>query len=422
MVVAPAVGGHLAEGKPEHGLCSLLDQGEEGVVERDPQDVVVARGHEGEGGDHVEIFIREQGLEDAFHALHKPGAGDVQGVVGLREVGQQGFQRGFRGLGQRRHLDAQPGALIGVQAAQAPREGADAEPGPAGQGAQGEHGRGLDQLLDALGTDDPVLAEEPVHGRVVAGHGPGVGPGRHHAPLGAADLQKDDGYPPAGRLARDLGHAAGIAEAFHEPGDDPGAAVVDEVVHAVFCRDDRLVARGGVQGDAQAPHEELAGDHLAGGAALADQADRPGAGLAVYRPAGEHVEVLGEVHEAQAVGTQEQDIVLPAEASELLLPGLAPGPGLGIARGDEQDVLDALAKELFHRAGHEIAPHHDHGEIRRALGQGVDGGYGLYPGHLGGPRVDRNEAPVCAATFSIAEQVAKPLVLVRCPDHRNAAG
>ena len=148
----------------------------------------------------------------------------------------------------------------------------------------------------------------------------------------------------------------------------------------------------------------------------------PGAQLAFHGPAGEHVHLIREVHEAQAVGAHEQDVVLPAEALELFLLLLTFFARLREPRRDEQDVPYSLVQQLLHRGEHGAAPDHDHREIDAALREVFDRGQGPYPRHLGRPGIDGKEPPGHPGALPIADQVAEPLVFRGCAHHGHAAG
>ena len=338
-------------------------------------------GHVGELGD---LFVRHVGghvLRDDKQ-IHGglPREDAEAGGVGFLEVAASPCVQRVGERGIRRQHAAEPGlALFGKGRELKPVVGADVREHPhfaAGNGAHAyaPRGRGsppqprkedggFEQLVQRVDPDDVPAPEEGVERPVVPGDGSGM---RCRHPAGqfrASHLERDDGLSRVTGPAARVRYAFGIADGFHEQGDDGGFGVIHKVIHVIGQPEGGFVSRGNEPGKPGFPGRVAEGQQHR--AALGDDAD-----AALAEGAGEgsavHADSVRDVGVADAVGAAEEQTRFPAKITDFPLHGRSLFAGFGKPAGKGPYTLDAACVGRLQDGKDGLVPEQDGGAVHGA--------------------------------------------------------
>ncbi len=225
--------------------------------------------------EQVDVRIGDDQIEDAPAA----GVGDgraaaVDGVRDAQVLGDQPVVQGaLRLLRERR--DPQPGGRdhVGHVRARAARDRVDAD-AVAGCGSRPcERGRGVEEVVEPVGTGDPELTEHGRGHRVGSGEVAGVRHRHRLAFVGAPDLHDHHRLLQLGGVVGGEHEGAPVLEPFDVRGDHADVGLVGEVAREVGELEVDLVAGRRPMGEPDA--DLLALEHgPALVAALGDERDR----------------------------------------------------------------------------------------------------------------------------------------------------
>ena len=294
--------------------------------------------------------------------------------------------------GKFRNLQAVAPRGVGGHDAQAAGIGDDGHPVALGERLGGKSQGIVEQLLQGFHPEDAALGEQGVVGLVGAGQGPGVGRGGPGPGRGPPGLDGQDGLLVArlpGDLPGQLEKPLRVRQIFQVKHDDIRQGVILQVSQEVVFIEVGLVAHGHELGQPDPlPLGVFQGRHPHR-AALGHQGDVPGGGHQPGKGAVEGDLGVG-VDDAQAVGAQQANAVLPGGRKDQLLL-LHPGAAQFLeTRGDDDGRLDSLFPALLHDPGDQGAGHDDDAQVH-GIGDVQDGREGLDAhdaGRLGVNRVD----------------------------------
>src|SRR5439155_10864307 len=186
----------------------------------------------------------EQSREQYRVLVH--GAGAVERIARVGEVGREPGDRLYRGIREGRQLDTDARGDVG-HATALTAETAEHRDAPAGTAMPREsrHQRErVDHLVQTLDLDDPALIQHGADDLRRAGQRPRVRQHRLARVLRLADFQDDDRLSELARPHRGLPQLRGLPEAFDEYTDHARVLVVDEELHVILDADAGLVAAG----------------------------------------------------------------------------------------------------------------------------------------------------------------------------------
>ena len=299
-------------------------------------------------------------------------------------------------------VDHQPdgGGRVGGEQAEGVGVADDRDPATARQRLVGEQLRDVEHLVERVDLDDAGLLEHRVDGLLRRGD-LADGVAHRHALAVAAGADRDDRLA-AGDAAGDAGELARVADRLEVEQHDLGGVVLLPVLQEVVARHVGAVAGADERREAEAAVVDLLEDRRAEGSRLAEEA-RPAA-RGHHRREG-RVERHGRVgvDDAERVGADQPQPVGARQPDEPALPQPALLAGLGEARGDHDEAVDALGRAVEDDVVHRLGRHGHDGHVDVA-GDLRDGGVRRQAGHRVGARVDGVDPSGEVAHHQVAHQ------------------
>ncbi len=221
----------------------------------------------------------------------------------------------------------------------------------------------VDEVVDALRTDDTGLREKRLEGL-------GFDPGRSSAVPGRngarrARLDRDDRLAHR-QLPSDAGELTRVAERLQVQPDRAGLVVVDEVLHEVVAGDVDTVARRGEHRHAQPTARSRGEESDAETPTLAEQSEGPRVGC-VAGDRGREPGIGVVVEQAEGVGTDDTHAVVAGAAEQLALTLLTLGARLGEPGGEHEQGLDPGLGTVVDDAEHPLGRNGDDGHVDTTL-------------------------------------------------------
>jgi hypothetical protein len=295
-----------------------------------------------------------------------------------------------------------------------------AAPDPvAGQGAVRVEQAGRDdQVLDRVDLDHAELLQHRREHPVVGGQRAGVRGGRAGAQTGPPDLAQHDRLAPAQRLPGEGGEPLRPPDALHEQRHDPGALVVEQVLHHLGDGERGLVAHRDEVADPDVAGAQVLQHEDAQRAALQQQPDAAAHDLGRHRLAERH-HVVDRVDEAEVVGAEQHLPVLRRLLSQALLAGTTLRPRLAEAGRDDDEVADAARRGLVQHGRHQIRADQDVRQVHRP-GHRRETRVRRHAVHDVPPRVDAVHRARVPTGPEVGERPPRPVRPVARADQRDA--
>ena len=327
--------------------------------------------------DQVHVGVGHQSVQDLASPPVRRRWPTVVDGVGDPQVARDPLVQLALGLpGEGREAQPGGGGHVGHVGAGPTRDGVDAHSvsqteGAGGVGAgrlgPGQHGRGVEELVEAVHPGDTELAEHGGDDGVGASEVPGVGLGHGPALVRPPHLHGHDGHTPPGGVVGGQHQRPPVLEALDVPGHHADLGLVGEVGREVGELQVHLVACGRPvrHGDAQVLALEDGSSLVP---ALGDEGDG-GPGQVVAEGL-EGVEI--------GVGPQEVDVAAGDELGHLGLEALTLPAHLGESGGEDDGELGLLLDGPLQ--GPHRVPGQDDGQVdvagnigqARKAGQAVD--------------------------------------------------
>ena len=335
----------------------------------------------------------------ALRRIHR--AGDIERIVRRAETGQRVAQAQHDVVRERRHSDAAFVRCVRCDFAHATGIRHDGNAAfTQHSGARGDTG-GRQQLLDRMHADDAELLADAIEHAVVADQRTGVRGGRLGGHLTRPNLDRDN------RLARLQGTRGGtqealrVAHSFDEQGKRAGVRIVNQMLDEGADVEIGFVAGGNHITQAEVLLIRQFGGEISSRAALRDDGD---AGLLRRcmhwrRP---RKNAIGEIDQAQAIGSGQTDVVFTRLGQQRRLQRYARRTGLGKPRGQHQRNARAGGGKIIERVENGFGGYHQNAHFNLRPQRHATGA-GLAPMHDAAAPVDQME---CAGVAAQREVVA----------------
>jgi len=366
----------------------------------------------------VHVLVLRHRKDGIAVALGRRVAADVDRIA-VRPGGRQRRVERLRGrhrqVGER---NVEVAGAVGGHRARSAAVGDDGQALALRAELGGQRLRGVEQLADVLDAHDAGAADGGVENDVGAGDHARVGLHGGRAGGVAAGLEQDDRLD-ARRRAQRAHEAAGVADAFDVKQDVVRAAVVDQVVENLAEIDVGRAAQRNDAGEADAVALRPVEYRGAHGARLRNQREMADVGIDA-REGGVQAEFRAD--DAEAVGAEHAHVVAAGDFEHLAFERGARVAGLGEARGDDDDVLDAAAAALLDDGRHRLRAGGDHRQFdaRADLFDRLVGFDALHRLVFG---VDRVQAALVARVEDVLEEdVADRIFAVGGADHGDGFG
>ena len=357
--------------------------------------------------------------DGSFALLGFDPAGKIQRIVRSCEAGHQtaqGRRSRWRKLGQ---AYARNVCSIGGDFANATGIGDDAKAARAKYTRPRDDIGGCEQLFDRSDADDAELPADSIEYAIVTDQRAGVRCGRLGRNLTRANLENDDGLAD---LQRPLGNSqkpGRTADGLDKKSDRPSMWIIDEVVEKRARVEISLIAGRDHITEADILLIGELGEEESGCPALRHDrnAAPPGGRPDGCRPGDS---IVGEVDEAEAVGTEQAYIMLARTLPELLLQIDASPACFGEARGQHHGGARAGTSEIVDRLEHRRRGNEHYPQVEGRSNGGAAFGCPLTVNHAAAP-VDKMHLAAKAAQCQVVIRGARPAGLFGSADDHDGS-